>query len=262
MTLGNLNLTQLTTAVIFCGGKATRLDSFLHGLPKALVRISSKPYILGLLIAVRLAGIKKAVLCISPYTSAIVNEIAAFNNLDLEIEYSMDSGEVEPAGALYKAYKMLHTQLLLCIHGDVIVDVNLRSLLSYHINMNAVATLVASERQDQPHSGATEVTLDGWVKDIHEAEQDLGHSFITSQNSLRLSNSGIYALDRKKFYNNWTKSQRIGKLEQGILRTLAHKHMLAAYINGDRFSLDIGTPERLKQARENIEQIKEFFPID
>src|SRR5688500_8272322 len=104
MPLGKLDLSQLTTAVIFCGGKATRLDDTLHGLPKALISVASKPYILGLLIAVRLAGIKKAVLCISPHTLSIVNELASYGNLDLEIEYSIDSGEIEAAGALFKAY--------------------------------------------------------------------------------------------------------------------------------------------------------------
>jgi NDP-sugar pyrophosphorylase family protein len=262
MPTGNLDLPQLTTAVVFCGGKATRLDDTLRGLPKALVKVASTPYILGLLITVRLAGIRRVVLCISPHTLSIVNEIASYSNLDLEIDYSIDSGEVEAAGALFKAYKMLHTDLLLCVHGDVIVDVNYKSLLNFHVHMGAVATLVASERKDQPHTGATEVSLNGWVKDIYEAEQDVGFSIKPSQHSLHLSNSGIYVLDRKNFYNSWSKNQRVGKLEQGILRTLAHKNMLAAYINGDNFSLDIGTPERLKKARESIEQITKFFPAN
>jgi NDP-sugar pyrophosphorylase family protein len=260
--LSNSQLAELTTAVVFCGGKATRLEPFLKGSPKALLLISNKPYLLGLLVSIRLAGLRKVVLCISKYTLSIVDQVASYGDLGLIVEYSIDSGEEETAGALFKAYKMLHTPLILCIHGDVIVDVNYSSLLQFHLHMDAVATLVVSERLDQPHVGGTEISLDGWVQDIHEAEQDTGSLITLSQYSLNLSNSGIYVLDRERFYERWIETQRIGKIEEGVLRTLAHKRVLAAYINGERFSLDVGTPERLKRAMETIDQIRKFFPID
>ncbi|TFB09858.1 hypothetical protein E3V36_05525 [Candidatus Marinimicrobia bacterium MT.SAG.2] len=256
----SMSLEYICTAVIFCGGKATRLRPILRGAPKALIKLNEQPYLDGLLKLLFRMGVRFVFLCISPPTIIIANSVGDGHRYGLTVKYTIDNGEVENAGALWNALPDLHTPLLLCINGDTIVDLNLPNLINAHIRSGAVATLVGSTRNNQPHPGAIEVSLDGWVNDMHEAAQDRGEQVIVAPSSARLSNSGVYVFDRTEIKNNWKPEHRTGKMEQGLLPYLASKRLLWAYNNGNRFLLDLGEPERLEEALLNLQRISGFFP--
>lgn len=190
-------------AVVFCGGRATRLEHQLHGLPKALIPLDTTPYLDGLLGLFRLSGIGKIVLCISSFTSAIKKHIGNGSRFGLEVGYSVDSGYVENAGALLQALRCIDTPLVLCINGDTVVNIDFIELIHAHVRSGGIATLVGSMRDDQPHPKAVEVGLNGWVKDIYELEQDDGRLIETSPHSLWMSNSGVYAFDRQRVAHFW-----------------------------------------------------------
>lgn len=246
-------------AVIFCGGRATRVQSVLDELPKALIPLDKTPYLDGLLKILRVAGIKKVVLCVSPFTSSISTYVGNGSRFNLDVRYSVDDGNVENAGALWAALPLTDTSLMICINGDTVVDVDFQNLVRTHVWHRGVATLVGSTRDDQPHPGAIEVGADGWVKGIYEFEQDEGKSVDIPSDSIRMSNSGVYVFDKKRLHRHWPSQHRVGKLEQGLLRLLAWKRLLWAFPNGDRYLLDLGTEARLQQARSDINQIGSFF---
>lgn len=248
-------------AVVLCGGKATRLQSILHGTPKALVRLDRQTYLAGLLQLLRRWGIVEVILCISKVTLLIANEIGDGSKLGVYVKYAVDSGEVESSGALWNALPALYSPLLLCIYGDIVVDVDFRKLLNAHTHSGAAATLVGSTREDQPHPGGVEIGIDGWVREIHEAAQDRGELIIVSPTSIRLANSGVFVFDREAIKKAWPPEQRTGKLEQGLLRTLAAKRMLYAYQNGNRFLRDIGEPGRLAEVKKELARVMPFFPL-
>lgn len=177
------------------------------------------------------------------------------------LRYSIDSGLVENAGAYWLARSLIFFPIAMCINGDTIVDVHFQHLLQAHMAMGAVATLVGSTRDNQPHTGAIEVSLDGWVRAIHEDEQDRGKIIKRSAICSYYSNSGVYVFDRERIEEVWPKRFRVGKLEQGLLKYLASKHMLWAYDNGTKFLLDIGVPKRLAEAKKQLIHISKFFPL-
>lgn len=249
------------TTTIFCGGKAIRLQEVLKGDPKALVNLHDRPYLDGLLKLLSKQGFRKIVLCVSPATTRIISQIGNGAEYNLNVQYSIDSGLQENADALWVATSLIHTPLALCINGDTLIDINFDQLLHSHIISGAIGTLVASTRTDQPHPGAVEIGLNGWVKDIHEADQDKGKVIIPSPFSLWGSNSGAYVFDFQRLLQNWPTEFRIGKIEQGLLRYLARKGLLWSYNNQDRYLLDIGTKDRLQHARDTLAAIAKFFPI-
>ena len=77
-------------AVIFCGGHATRVQSVLDGLPKALIPLDKTPYLDGLLKILRVAGVKKVVLCVSPFTNLISKYVGNGSRFNLDVRYSVD----------------------------------------------------------------------------------------------------------------------------------------------------------------------------
>jgi NDP-sugar pyrophosphorylase family protein len=75
------------------------------------------------------------------------------------------------------------------------------------------------------------------------------------------SNSGVYVFNMGSLEKCWLDEHKVGKLEQGLLRSLAARKDLTALDNGDRYLLDIGTPERLMTARSQINSISRVFAV-
>jgi NDP-sugar pyrophosphorylase family protein len=173
----------------------------------------------------------------------------------------MDSGLFDNADALWNARSLITTPLILCVNGDTIINVDFNQLVLAHIQSEALATLVASNRTDQPHPGAVEVRAGRKVVDIHEWAQDSEMEVSISQYSNACSNSGVYILDFRRLMQEWSEQERKGKLEQGLFRTLAKKNELYAYDNEFRYLIDIGTPERLCAARSSLATISEFIEL-
>lgn len=256
----NLFADQCTVA-IFCGGQATRLQEVLKGKPKALVELDNRPYLDGLLKLLAKQGFKKIILCISPLTLSITQAVGDGTEYGLNISYSIESEPQGNASALWVATSLIYTPLALCINGDTLLDIDFNKLIQAHIASKALATIVSSTREDQPHPGAVEIDISGWVKDIHEAEQDEGGIIISSSSSLWVSNSGAYVFDFQRLLQNWPLRFRIGKIEEGLLRHIAKIGLLWSYNNQNRYLLDIGTKDRLQHARETLTEIAKFFPI-
>lgn len=254
-------LSTLCTAVIFCGGRATRLQEYLHGQAKALVLLERRPYLHSLLLRLREAGLTEVVLCVSPFTLSIVDAVRGGREYGLNIRYSFDSGTRENADALWQARHQIHTPLAICINGDTIFDVDFNELIRLHLRHESIATLVASNRMDQPHPAGIEVALDGSVVDLHEWAQDHQIDVVQTPLSNTYANSGIYVFAARRLEKIWPREQRVGKIEQGLLRNLAAKKQLRVMNNGDRYLLDIGTPDRLMTARSQIGLISRVLPV-
>lgn len=249
------------TAVVFCGGRATRLQSQLSGRAKALVTLDRNPYLYGLLNQLHDAGLKEVILCVSPFTEDIIEDVRGGRAFGLEIRYSLDTGLHENASALWHCHARLRTPLALCINGDTIVDVDFRQLLRAHIRSGAACTLVASDRMDQPHPGAVEVDAGGKVIDLHEWAQDRQVEVRAYRSSRFYTNSGVYVFNVAALGSRCAPEDRTGKIEQGLLRSLAKSGGLFAFSNGSRYLLDLGTPHRLSTARSQLSSISQFFTV-
>ena len=254
-------LGRLCSAVIFCGGQATRLRDNLRGTPKALVVLDRRPYLHSLLVRIRDAGLNKVVLCVSPFTDEIINLVRGGEDYGLQISYSLDSGLLENADALWQARNKILTPLAICINGDTIFDIDFTKLVETHLGGGTVATLVASERLDQPHPDGVEILPNNRVVDLDEKAQDLGLPVVRSASATGYSNSGVYIFDMRRLEKNWSEEDRVGKIEQGLLRSLAGKGQLSAMRNGRRYLLDIGTPERLMIARSQLDSISRILAV-
>ncbi|MBI4066454.1 NTP transferase domain-containing protein [Candidatus Gottesmanbacteria bacterium] len=247
------------TAVVFCGGRAARIRSILRGLPKALVPIAGRPYLVCLLTKLKSIGFTRCVLCISPFALDIKRRLRSTRELGLEIRFSKDSGIVENAGALWCAMGFIDTNTILCLNGDTIVDVDYHALIQEHMKRKPIVSLVASSRSDQPHPEGVVLSSALWVKDIVEEELDRAESTFRKNRLRYMSNSGVYVINRDRLSKNWPVRFRTGKLETGLFRYLARKHCVWAFDNGYRYLLDFGSPDRLKKLRRDMDRIEKLF---
>lgn len=103
---------------ILAGGLATRLKPITETIPKALVEVAGKPFIVHQLELLRLHGLRRVVLCIAHLGEQVQAALGDGRALGMELAYANDGGTLlGTGGALIKALPLLGERFLM-LYGD------------------------------------------------------------------------------------------------------------------------------------------------
>ena len=103
---------------ILAGGLATRLRPITEKIPKALIAVTGKPFLVHQLCLLRDAGIRKVVLCVGYRGEMIQEEFAEESGHGVELKYSFDGPTLlGTGGALKKALPLLGEHFFV-LYGD------------------------------------------------------------------------------------------------------------------------------------------------
>lgn len=103
---------------ILAGGLATRLQPITEKIPKSLVEVHGKPFVVYQLSLLRANGIRRAVLCVGHLGELIQKAIGDGSSLGMEVDYSFDGPALlGTAGAIRNALPKLGAQFFV-IYGD------------------------------------------------------------------------------------------------------------------------------------------------
>ena len=123
-------MTQVTQAVIFCGGRGARLGSITKKIPKPMVMVSGKPFLEHLIIQLKKNGIKNFLLLTGYKHNIIKRYFKNGNALKVKITYSYNSPETKTGLRLYSAKKLIHKRFIL-LYSDNYTSINI-----YKLNKN------------------------------------------------------------------------------------------------------------------------------
>lgn len=142
--------------VILCGGRGTRLNELGLAIPKALVPIGGKPVIWHLMRLYTSFGFDEFVLCLGYLQDQIrsffggdqslTDEIVDVNLDGLNCSLRLvDTGTDTNTGGRLKAIENFCSkdERLFVTYGDGLSDVDLKTLLQFHIDHGKTATLTA-----------------------------------------------------------------------------------------------------------------------
>jgi NDP-sugar pyrophosphorylase family protein len=101
---------------ILAGGLATRLGDVTKTIPKALLPIAGKPFIVHQLELLRAAGITEIVMCVAHLADQIEGAIGDGHSIGVHVQYSHDQ-LLGTAGALRNALPLLGDEFLV-MYGD------------------------------------------------------------------------------------------------------------------------------------------------
>jgi len=101
---------------ILAGGLATRLGDVTKTIPKALLPIADKPFIVHQLALLRAAGITEIVMCVAHLADQIEGAIGDGHDYGVHVQYSHDR-LLGTAGALRNALPLLGDEFLV-MYGD------------------------------------------------------------------------------------------------------------------------------------------------
>lgn len=204
----------IDTAVVLAGGVRST-----EGEISALKKISGR-YVLAIALdALREVGITRVIICAGSATEAIQAVFGTGSQWGVTLRYTSEPQPLGTAGALKLAEPFLHEGTsFFVIHGDILSDLDFRALLEFHLNEDALATIVV-----KPALGDTKyghVYLKG-----NRIDQFLDSS---EKKGISIINTGMYLL--KTDVLSLIPPNKKLFLEQDIFPRLAQQGELSAFV--------------------------------
>ena len=153
-------------AVILAGGKGTRLGALAQDIPKPMVSVGGMSVLQHQLKLLKRYGIKEVILITGHLSEVIERDIGDGTKFGLTVAYYREQQPLGTTGGLKEMEHRL-TDDFFVLYGDVMIDLDLRSLEEYHRRKRGVGTLVVHPN-DHPHdSDLLELDQENRVIAVH-----------------------------------------------------------------------------------------------
>src|ERR1041385_5209016 len=146
-------------ALILAGGKGTRLRPLTLYTPKPIVPICNRPFLLYQIDTLRRAGITDITLSLSYQPFKIEQQLGDGSDFGFNLTYRVEPQPMGTAGA-YKFAEDLIREPTVVFNGDILTDLDLKTMIREHSEHNATAT-IALTPVDNPSSYGLVETQDG-----------------------------------------------------------------------------------------------------
>lgn len=134
---------------ILAGGLATRLRPITETIPKALVDVAGKPFIVRQLSYLREQGVSEVVLCIGYLGDMIRKVVGSGESFGLKVRYSEDGPNLlGTGGALTKALPLLGDQFFV-LYGDSFLPVGFFAVQEAYEKSGRPALMTVLKNQNQ-----------------------------------------------------------------------------------------------------------------
>ncbi|NDD28971.1 MAG: nucleotidyltransferase family protein [Proteobacteria bacterium] len=138
--------------LILAGGKGTRLFPLTRRVPRCLIPIQDRPVIHRPILLMKSAGIVDIVVNTHYHSKRVCDYLGTGEKLGVNISYSHEDALHGIGAAVRKAQPLLGDEPFVVMNGDVLADIDLSDVLTYHTDQHADATLVIRpEREARVH---------------------------------------------------------------------------------------------------------------
>lgn len=235
-------------AVVLAGGYATRLRPLTLTRPKPLLPILGKPLLLWILESLKKAGIHEVVISVRYMFQQIIDLLGDDGGLELDIVYVGEQVPLGDAGPLKLVdSKVGLDETFLVVYGDVLSDVDVGSVISFHRSKGALATLTAVPVENPERYGVLGLDPEGRVREFVEKP-----AFRQPSN---LVNAGVYIFEPEVL--RYIEDGRRQKISTDLMPRLLKMGRVYAYVHRG-FWFDIGVPEDYLRA--NIVVLNSLYP--
>ncbi len=227
-------------AVILVGGEGTRLRPLTSTVPKPVVPLVDRPFVVHLLEWLRGHGVHDVIVSCGFLATSVRNVLGDGSNLGIDLRFVEEPEPLGTAGALKFAEAFLDERFLM-INGDVLTDIDLTEQMAQHERTGATATLSLVPVADPSAYGLVRVRDDHTVEEfVEKPPADLIDTNLIS--------AGAYVLERSIL--DLIPSGQNSSIEREVWPVLVDDGLFG--FSSDAYWLDIGTPERYLQATFDI----------
>jgi N-acetyl-alpha-D-muramate 1-phosphate uridylyltransferase len=221
---------------ILAGGLATRLRPLTEHVPKALLRIAGRPFIVHQLELLRSQGLTRVVLCVGHLGEQIQAAVGDGGALGLAIDYSYDGHELLGTGGALKRALPLLGDAFFVLNGDSYLTFPFAVVQSAFLDAGRPA-LMTVLRNDNRWDRSNVRFKDGELIEYDKQSRGPDMSHI---------DYGVSILSKDVFVN-YEKSNVLDLAD--ICRNLSMGGQLAALEVSGRF-YEIGSPQGMRDTEE------------
>jgi NDP-sugar pyrophosphorylase family protein len=238
-------------AMILAAGLGTRLQPYTIDRPKALVEVEGRPLIAYILEKLAAAGINEVVVNVHHFAD-MIEEYLDKNRFGLKIHISDERNRLlETGGGILKAMPYLDGDESFLVHNvDILSDIDLSALITYHAQSGALATLAVGKRESSRHFlFDNKMQLSGWRNNL------TGKEIIVAKDRGDLVSyafAGIHVINPDFF--RLVHSHGPFSIVDAYL-SLCNNNLVNGYDASDSFVIDVGKPNNFNKATEYAKKI-------
>ena len=234
-------------AVILAGGAGTRLKPLTDNIPKPMIDINGKPFILYIIEYLKKSGIKNVVLCTGYLADKISDYFGNGKKYGVDIRYSVEKKFLGTAGAIKLADNLLEDEFFV-LNGDTYLPIDYTDVLRKFKEKNKTGLMVAYDNSEWTAEENTAIDQAEMVIAYGKKEPlKKGNEIINVKSfgseEFKFIDAGVYVF--KKEVLDIIEKDKFVSLEGDVYPELIKKKQLCAYISSQRY-YDLGTPERLE----------------
>jgi mannose-1-phosphate guanylyltransferase len=227
-------------AVILVGGEGTRLRPLTSTVPKPVVPLVDRPFIVFMLEWLARHGVDDVVMSCGFLATAVRNVLGDGSQYGLRLRFVEEPEPRGTAGALKYAEDLLDERFLM-LNGDVLTDIDLTAQIAQHEATGAAGTLALVPVSDPTAYGLVRLHDDKSVSEFVEKPS-------ADEIDTRLISAGAYVLERAVL--DLIPADRNVSIEREVWPQLVGQGLFGYAAKA--YWLDIGTPERYLQGTFDI----------
>jgi NDP-sugar pyrophosphorylase family protein len=242
-------------AMILAAGLGTRLRPLTDDRPKALVEVAGRTMLEMALVRLREFGIREVIVNVHHFADMVVDYLNAHDNFGMRIEVSREDELLDTGGGLKKAaWFFLENSTSadepFILHNvDVLSTIDLRRMVQFHRERNALATLAVQDRETSRYLLFDDQLQLCGRRAANEGKVELVRP---SQVSHALAFSGVHVISPRLLtvmteegaFSIITTYLRLAGLAEKILGFRADEYLWR----------DLGRPENVAQAAEGLKE--------
>lgn len=236
-------------AMILAAGLGSRLKPWTDNHPKALAIINGKSLLQHNIEYLQQFSICNVIVNVHHFADEIIETIKANEGWGSNLTISDEREQVlETGGGLQKAAWFFAAEKnFVLMNVDVLTDMPLQQMISFHVQQNALATLATTNRETSRYFlFDANNTLCGW-RNVKTGKEIINAQSLSKQEGslTQKAFSGIHVISTKIF--SLIKQQ--GKFSMvDVYLDLAKEHAIYSFDHSAFKFIDVGKPESIAQA--------------
>lgn len=174
-------------AVILVGGQGTRLRPLTCNTPKPMIPLVNQPFIEWMLLRLRDQGITEVVLAVQYLANAFREALGDGSRLEMKLHIVEEPEPRGTAGAVKNVEHLLDGPTFI-FNGDVMTDLDLRSMLAFHQEQRSKVTISLTPVDDPTQFGLVEMDSASRVRRFLEKPR-------IDEITTNLVNAGTYIIE-------------------------------------------------------------------
>jgi NDP-sugar pyrophosphorylase family protein len=246
-------------AMVLAAGLGTRLRALTGDRPKALVEINGRTLLEIALARLRSFGVREVIINVHHFAGMIVEYLKANNNFGMRIEVSREDVLLDTGGGLKKAAWFFvedssrPDEPFILHNVDVLSTIDLGRMVQFHNENQALATLAVQERKASRCLLFDErLQLCGRRAEGEEPEIVRSSSTRSARQVQELAFCGIHIISPRLFA--MMSEEGAFSIISCYLRLAAQGEKIQAFCADKYYWRDLGTPENIAQAAEDLKQ--------